>query len=254
LSVGLIAEVLNRDEIWVGDSFSVDTKLTISTTTPPMPGKLRRLKIAAQHVISPNPAGVTTGNTTMRQGSTLPLSLPLFSPLTSTVGPVVVDSPHAQVPSASKRISVALPSPYSSDTHPAPVSVTVTQHARTPTIGSVTSGGGSSTLANRLAAALHTAPTTSFTGSVEFLGSSITNLAPIILHPEAGRWTGEGKATLKYLATKEGLAVVGGLRLLFLVDEEVDESMASTSIGDGKGGQARILHEWSTIGEVWVMT
>ena len=91
---------------------------------------------------------------------------------------------------------------------------------------------------------------------MEFLGSSVTNLAPIILRPETGRWTGEEKATLEYSATKEGLAIVGGLRVLLLVDEEVDESVASTSAEDEKraGGQARILHEWSTIGEVWVMT
>jgi len=166
-----------------------------------------------------------------------------------------VDSPHTQVLLGSKRTSIALPSPYSADAHPVPVPITGTQHARTPTISSVTSGG-SSTLANRLAAALHLAPTTSFTGTVEFLGSSVTNLAPIILRSETGRWTGEEKATLEYSATKECLAIVGGLRLLLLVDEEVDESVASTSAEDEKraGGQARILHEWSAIGEVWVMT
>jgi len=170
-----------------------------------------------------------------------------------------VDSPHAQVP-GSKRASIALPSPYSpsSDAQPVLASVSaVVHHARTSTISSVTSGGGGGgSLANRLAAALHPAPTTSFNGSVEFLGASVINLAPIILHPEAGRWTGEGKATLEYLAVKEGLAIVGGLRLLLLVDEEVDESLVSTSAEDGKGevggAAARILHEWSAIGEVWV--
>jgi hypothetical protein len=271
LNIDFTAEVLNRDAIRIGGSFSVDIKSTISTTTPPTPGKLRRLKVAVQHMISSNPAGSTRGNT-MRQRSVLPLSLPLFSPGTSNSGRVVVDSPHAQIP-GSKRISVALPSPYSpssaSDTHPvlASVSAAAAHHARTSTIGSVTSGGGggggaSGSLANRLAATLHSAPTTSFSGSVEFLGASAINLAPIILHPEAGRWppgagrwTGEGKATLEYLAAKEGLATVGGLRLLLLVDEEVDESLVGTDVEDGKGeagGTARILHEWSAIGEVWV--
>ena len=67
--------------------------------------------------------------------------------------------------------------------------------------------------------------------------------------------------TLEYLATKEGLAIVGGLRLLLLVDEEVDELLVSTSVEDGKieagaegGSEARILNEWSAIGEVWVMS
>jgi hypothetical protein len=253
LSVDFMAEVLNRDAIRIGESFSVEVKPVISTATLPTPGKLRKLKVAVQHTISSNPAGLTTGNTT-RQSSTLPLNLPLFSPRTSTPGRVVVDSPHPHF-SGSGQVSIALPSPYSSDIHPVPASVSVTQHTRTPTISSVTSGGGSSSLANRLAAALHPTPTTSFTGAVEFLGSSATNLAPIILHPEAGRWTGEGKATLEYLATTEGLAIVGGLRLLLLIDEEVDESFVSTSAEDGKGlagGPARILHEWSAIGEVWV--
>lgn len=91
---------------------------------------------------------------------------------------------------------------------------------------------------------------------MEFVGASVTNLAPIILHPAEGKWTGEGKTTLEYLATKGGLAIVGGLRLLLLVDEEVDESFVSTSVEDEKGeagGHARILHEWNVIGEVWVM-
>lgn len=125
-------------------------------------------------------------------------------------------------------------------------------------MGPVTSGGGGSTsLVHRLAAALHPVPTTSLHGSVEFLGGSVITLAPIILHSETGRWTGEGKATLEYLAAKEGLAVVGGLRLLVLVDEEVDESLVSTGVENGKGeagGEAKILHEWSAIGEVWVMS
>ena len=168
-----------------------------------------------------------------------------------------MDSPHGQVLTGPRRTGIALPSPYSAEVHPVPAPVAVAQHARTPTISSITSGGGGgSSLANRLAAALHGAPTTSFTGSVDFLGSSVTNLAPITLHLEAGRWTGEGKATLEYLATKEGLAIVGGLRLLLLVDEEVDESVAGTNAEDqkGAGGQARILHEWTAIGEVWVMS
>jgi hypothetical protein len=250
LSVDLIAEVLNRDEIRVGEPFSVVIKPTISTATPPTPGKLRRLKVAAQHVISFNPAGIIAGGAVTRQGSTLPLNLALFSPRTPALEQVV-ESPHTHVPSGPKRISMALPSPYSPDTPALPASVTVMQHARTSTIGSVTSGGGS-TLANRLTAALHPVPTTSFTGSVEFLGSSITSFAPIILRPEAGRWTGEGEETLQYLTTKEGLAVVGGLRILLLVDEEVANTNVENEKGDAEG-QARILHEWGTIGEVWVM-
>ena len=258
LSVDFTAEVLNRDAIRIGESFSVDIKLVISTTTLPMSGKLRRLKVAVQHTISSNPAGIKSGNTT-RQGSVLPLNLPLFSPRTSNHGRVVMDSPYTHV-QGSKQITMTLPSPYSpsSDTHPIPASVSaVAHHARTSTISSVTSGGGGSgALANRLAAALHPVPTTSFTGFVEFLGTSVVNLAPILLHPEAGRWTGGGKVTLAYLATKEGLAIVGGLRLLVLVDEEVDETLVSTSVEDGKGeagGEARVLNEWSAIGEVWVM-
>ena len=154
---------------------------------------------------------------------------------------------------------MALPPPYSVEGHPVSAPVIVAQHARTSTTSSIPSGagaGGSSSLANRLAAALHAAPTSSFTGSVEFLGSSVTILPPILLHAEAGRWNGEGTATLEYLATKEGLAIVGGLRLLLLVDEEVDESVAGANTGDQKGAgeQARILHEWSAIGEVWVMS
>ena len=256
LIVDFTAEVLNRDAIWIGESFSIDIKSVISTTTPPTPGKLRRLKVAVQHTISSNPAGPQTSKRSM-----LPLNLPLFSPRTPHSGRVVMDSPHAQVPGP-KRVSIALPSPYSpstSDTHPALASISaVVHHARTSTMGPVTSGGGGSTsLVHRLAAALHPVPTTSLHGSVEFLGGSVITLAPIILHPEAGRWTGEGKATLEYLAAKEGLAVVGGLRLLVLVDEEVDEPLVSTGVENGKGeagGEAKILHEWSAIGEVWVMS
>lgn len=167
-----------------------------------------------------------------------------------------MDSPHVQVLPGPQRTSIALPSPYSAEAHPATAPITVSQHARNSTVSSTTSGGGSSSLANRLAAALHHAPTPSFTGSVEFLGSSVTTLAPIILRAEAGRWHGEGTATLEYLATKEGLAIVGGLRLLLLVDEEVDELDVGTNVEEqkGAGGQARILHEWSAIGEVWVMS
>ena len=259
LSVDFTAEVLNRDTIQIGESFSVDIKLIISTATLPMSGKLRRLKVAVQHTIPSIPAGLKSGSST-RQGSVLPLNLPLFSPHTPNHGRVVTDSPHAHV-QGSKQISIALPSPYSfsADVHPIPTSVSaVAPHAR----GSATSGGGGSgSLANRLAAALHPAPTTTFTGSVEFLGASVIHLAPVLLHPEAGRWTGGGKVTLEYLATKEGLAIVGGLRLLLLVDEEVDESLVSTSVEGGKieaggeaGGEARILNEWSAIGEVWVMS
>ena len=97
------------------------------------------------------------------------------------------------------------------------------------------------------AAALHPAPTTSFTGSAESSGASVVNLAPIMLHPEVGRWTGGGKVTLEYLATKEGLEIVGGL-----VDEGPDESFVSMSVEDGKGeagGEARNLNVWSAIGE-----
>ena len=45
------------------------------------------------------------------------------------------------------------------------------------------------------------------------------------------------------------------------MDEEVDELLVRTSVEDGKfeagtetGGEARILNEWSAIGEVWVMS
>ena len=133
-------------------------------------------------------------------------------------------------------------------------------HARTLTISSVTSGGGggSDPFANRQPAALHPAPMTSFTRFVEFLGASLVNRAPIMLHPEAGRWTGGEKVTLEYLATKEDLAIVGGLRLLLLVDTgEVDKLPMSTSVEDGEkargaGGEARNFNEWRAIGEAWV--
>ena len=79
LSVDFTAEVLNRDATRIGESFSVDIELFISTTTLPMSGKLRRLKVAVQQTISSNPAGLRLENIT-RQGSMLPLNLPLCSP------------------------------------------------------------------------------------------------------------------------------------------------------------------------------
>ena len=57
------------------------------------------------------------------------------------------------------------------------------------------------------------------------------------------------------------MGIVGGLRLLLLVDEEVNEALVSTSVEDGKRqaggenrGEAKNLNGWSAIGEAWMMS
>ena len=196
LSVDFTAEVLNRDATRIGESFSVDIELVISTTTLPMSGELKRLKVAVQQTISSNPAGLRLENIT-RQGSMLPLNLPLCSPATSNHRRVVMDSPHTQV-QGSKQIRIPLPSPYnfSSNTHPVPASVsTVAHQARTSTISPV--GGGERR--TRKPPHYSAAPSTydDFHWLCGVFGSLGCQLRSNYVAPRGGEVAGGGKVTIE---------------------------------------------------------
>ncbi|KAG8831583.1 hypothetical protein FRC17_002899 [Serendipita sp. 399] len=121
------------------------------------------------------------------------------------------------------------------------------------------------------------------TGIVEFLGSSLLRIAPLVLSADCetvGPEPSGGSATnphmdqkrftshqfeVEYLPIHVGHANVGGLRVLLLSDEEIDGNGEENPLGGmGRGMSdrawnshketpvARILQEWPVIAEVYV--
>jgi len=104
---------------------------------------------------------------------------------------------------------------------------------------------------------------------VLFLGSSAIYLEPIHLSGSTADEEGEeddGNATvrveaaqefdLSYVPLMEGFSSVGGLRIILVGDQLVDEDQTASSEADGVRGrmEVRILKEWDVIAEIWVKT
>ena len=114
------------------------------------------------------------------------------------------------------------------------------------------------------------------TGRVQFSGSSVVFLPPIVLassskesgasSPSAGRAErGEGVVdfALSYLPRTRGFARVGGLRVLLLKDQEKDEigspegenegdEVTLHTQGEVQAAEAQILREWDVVSELWI--
>jgi hypothetical protein len=61
---------------------------------------------------------------------------------------------------------------------------------------------------------------------------------------------------LSYLPLVTGFSTVGGLRIILIEDQLVDEDQAMSNDADSIRRQAevQILKEWQVIGEIWVKT
>lgn len=94
-------------------------------------------------------------------------------------------------------------------------------------------------------------------GNVVFLGTSTLRLAPICIsrpptsahNPTSLRGEGSVEFELDYMPLKPGFATLGGLRVIQVGDDEVDDPQLADS-PDGR--EMRTLREWDVIGEVWV--
>jgi trafficking protein particle complex subunit 13 len=105
---------------------------------------------------------------------------------------------------------------------------------------------------------------------VLFLGSSAIHLEPIRLSSmtmdEKGEMDDGNASTVKveaaqefglsYIPLAKGFSIVGGLRIILVGDQLVEEDQAASNQTDSVRGrtEVRILKEWDVIAEIWVKT
>ena len=101
-----------------------------------------------------------------------------------------------------------------------------------------------------------------------FLGSSAIHLEPIRLSgmtvDDKGEMDDGNASTIRVEAVQEfglfyiplvkGFSGVGGLRIILVGDQLVEEDQASSNQADSRRMEVRILKEWDVIAEIWVKT
>jgi hypothetical protein len=260
----VVDKIPDRDSIHLDTPFAIH--FTASVAASAILTRARVLRLAVQHTIpSRRPKSSTqtstvaripviTANVTSKGHSPAPSVASTPRILSMDFHPSVVQSPRKHRPARHDltHTAISYPSPYldESDNTGVPSAEPATQ------IG---------------------------TGLVEFLGTSLVELATFKLTPDSEslqsgpvdpgtspdtRKVSRQEFTLDFLPTRIGMANVGGIRLLLLSDnEERDEidstppdsaTTVSTKRGTGHWGHsqdprtARILYHWPVVAEVWV--
>ncbi|KIM32333.1 hypothetical protein M408DRAFT_20647 [Serendipita vermifera MAFF 305830] len=260
VEVDLVVDEILESDIRMEEPFSI--RFTATAAAFVHQSRKRSLSLAIQHVVYSRPKSSTPGPVNTTAGRHVVGQLHAHSPtpsgastprvLSVDLHPSLVTSPntHSARKRGSKSTNIILPSPYSEEP-PAGTDY----H---PPIG---------------------------TGRIEFLGNSLLKLPPFELTSNsepANATTGSkspdtlGKRiasqafVLNFLPIKKGHANVGGIRVLLLTDEEVDETTsesATPTTGDDRTQvqiveapwrtnhdprPAKVLHEWPVVAEVWV--
>lgn len=262
----VVDDIPDKDAISLNVPFTVNFTATTAAFVPP--SKKRVLTLAVQHVIPSRQIPQSRNANAVKK----PIHPTFHSPapsgastpriLSMDLHPSLVESPkiHNVLEKDSKHGVTTLPSPYADE-------------------------GDASLYKNETSmdGSIHS-------GIVDFLGSSAITLPPFHLTQQSELITpapvGSGSGTpgsatsagfgdvkrissyqfsLEFLPVKMGLAAIGGMRILLLSDTEEDleiEPGLEDLIGKreiinaawkrAESRNARILHEWPVVAEVWI--